>query len=374
MITFVKQYKAFAFGLLTIPFMYLLDVLGFIIIPKEWSMELVLIFAFWWLVPSLLIHHHSDDLKKKKLVKRVFILIILFGVTLTIDRQFNVPDNPLTIFLLTIFWLGVFHLFFPVFFKKFKWLIIGMYSCVFSYFTYVRLGSTSFEFYLAEEKVFAMDSFLFPLPILLITFAYEQWKWLKSLQADKTKAELELLKTQVNPHFFFNTLNNLYSLTVRNSEEAPAVILKLSDMMRYSIYEGKKEMVSLKSEVEYLHNYLDLHKIRYQKKVDIQFETELEGGEEVAPLLFIILLENALKHGVESLSDSAYLKMNLNSSGGMVKFTIENNFDPKAEKDEPGIGLENLKRRLALIYPKKHDFLISKTNDVFIAELIINPE
>jgi LytS/YehU family sensor histidine kinase len=210
--------------------------------------------------------------------------------------------------------------------------------------------------------------------MLILLWIFEQWKWLKSLKDGKAKAELELLKTQVNPHFFFNTLNNLYALTVKHSDKAPEVVLKLSDMMRYTIYEGKKDKVALNDEVEYLKNYIDLHKIRYHKKVDIQFTDNVMDNDAVAPLLFIILLENALKHGVESLSDSAYIKMSLTSKDQEILFTLENNFDPAEISEEKGIGLENLKRRLDLIYPKKHELTISEKDNVFKVDLKIKTE
>ncbi len=159
---------------------------------------------------------------------------------------------------------------------------------------------------------------------------------------------------------------------MKHSEEAPKVILKLSEMMRYSIYEGKKDHVPITEEVIYLQNYLDLHQIRYQKKVDISFVHDVGDGEQVAPLLFIILLENALKHGVESLSNNAYIKMNLTSAHRQVKFSLENNFDPSEGSEKPGIGLDNLKQRLQLIYPNKHLLNIQKKENAFSVELNID--
>lgn len=270
------------------------------------------------------------------------------------------------------FWLAVVQTLQPVFFKKYQYYILGAYTLIITYFTYARLSAPSFEYYKENNKEIALALFLLPIPLILLAWVYEKWKWLKSLQSDKTKAELELLKTQVNPHFFFNTLNNLYSLTVKHSDEAPGVILKLSEMMRYSIYEGKKNLVPLKDEVIYLQNYLDLHEIRYHKTVDIKFVSEIGEDDRIAPLLFIILLENALKHGVESLSDSAYIKMHLSNKDGMVEFKLENNFDPVDVSKEEGIGLDNLKRRLSLIYPKKHILNIQKSDNVFRVKLTIN--
>jgi LytS/YehU family sensor histidine kinase len=200
---------------------------------------------------------------------------------------------------------------------------------------------------------------------------FEQWKWLQNLKAEKSEAELALLRTQINPHFFFNTLNNLYALTVKNSKQAPEVILKLSDMMRYTIYEGEKESVALKDEIAYLKNYIELHKMRYHKEIDVTFEVQIEDDYKVMPLLFVILLENAFKHGVENLSKDAYVHININTRDRDVFFEIENNFDPTLPKEDKGIGLKNLKRRLELVYPNKHSLSFSTIENVYKAQLTL---
>ncbi len=167
-------------------------------------------------------------------------------------------------------------------------------------------------------------------------------------------------------------LNNLYALTIKNSEKAPEVILKLSEMMRYTIYEGKKDVVSVKDEIEYLSNYIELHKIRYRNKVDIQFTHDIDNNLEVAPLLFIIFLENAFKHGLEKNHEDGFIHMNLNGDSNQIQFTIKNKFDPNQEDETTGIGLTNLKRRLDLTYPKKYDLNISNENSIYLVNLKID--
>ena len=191
------------------------------------------------------------------------------------------------------------------------------------------------------------------------------------LKNDKAKTELLHLKSQVNPHFFFNTLNNLYGLVGTDTKKAQELILKLSDMMRYSIYEGEKEVVTLKAEVDYLRNYIELHEMRYHKPIDVKFEAEIEENYKVMPLLFIILLENAFKHGIENLNKDAYVHVSINSKNNKVFFEIENNFDTTLAKEDNGIGLKNLKRRLELVYPKKHTLSFSKAENVYKAKLIL---
>lgn len=136
-------------------------------------------------------------------------------------------------------------------------------------------------------------------------------------------------------------------------------------MMRYTIYMGKEDLVPLKDEVEYLQNYIELHKIRYQKKVDITFKYINITNYKIAPLLYIILLENAFKHGVEKLTENAYIHMNLSTNKKTILFQIENNYEQSETESETGIGLDNLKQRLNLLYPKKHQLLINKGDSVY---------
>ncbi|TDQ25572.1 sensor histidine kinase [Tenacibaculum caenipelagi] len=211
--------------------------------------------------------------------------------------------------------------------------------------------------------------------VLFFTFFYWLFKQIKSiirLKNEKTKTELMHLKSQVNPHFFFNTLNNLYGLVGKDAKKAQELILKLSDMMRYSVYDGEKDTVLLSEEVTYLQNYIELHKMRYHKTIDIQFNIDITDNDyKVMPLLFIILLENAFKHGVENLRKNAYVHLNLTAHQNAINFEIENNFDVTEESQEEGIGLQNLKRRLELVYPKNHTLTTSKTDDIYLAKLNI---
>lgn len=191
------------------------------------------------------------------------------------------------------------------------------------------------------------------------------------LKNEREKTELLHLKSQVNPHFFFNTLNNLYGLVGTDAKKAQELILKLSDLMRYSIYEGEKEVVSLKTEVDYLKNYIELHKMRYHKEIDVKFEAKIEDDYKVMPLLFIILLENAFKHGIENLHKNAYVHLSIKTQNDEVFFEIENNYDIEQPKGNHGIGLENLKRRLELVYPKKHTLIVSTSENIYKAQLTL---
>jgi len=372
MIDFLKKYKAFGFGFLfTILLFTILSWIGFIRIPKNSYVEVTTIFTFWWMLFSLPIHHLSYLKKERKKIYKALGLILFFIVTLQLDDVMNIPDNPISFMLILVFWIGTVYVFSPKFIKKYRALIAAFYAPLFCYFVYVRLFSENLEAYLKLKDRFPTAIFFLPIPILFGLWIYDQWKWVKSLKAEKAKAELALLKTQINPHFFFNTLNNLYALTVKNSKQAPEVILKLSDMMRYTIYEGKKEVVLLKEEIDYIENYIELHRLRYHKTVDIRFSHNIQNSETIAPLLFIILLENAIKHGVETLTEKAYIYMDLQSTKEGIHFRIENNFDSHEMPTEKGIGLDNLKHRLSLTYPKHHSLQLSQKDHTFTADLKI---
>jgi len=214
----------------------------------------------------------------------------------------------------------------------------------------------------------------FPLIIfLLFRWIFRQLKMVLNLKNEKAKTELMHLKSQVNPHFFFNMLNNLYGWVDKDPIKAKELIISLSEMMRYSIYEGDKNTVPLEDEVAYMEKYIELHRMRYHKEIDIQFTTEFpRTAIPVMPLLFIILLENAFKHGVENLREDAFVRLNMKADDQQVHFEIENNFDAKEVPTNPGIGLENLKRRLELVYPKKYALVLEADNEIYKATLTLD--
>ena len=200
---------------------------------------------------------------------------------------------------------------------------------------------------------------------IVVVIAVAHWLFvnirsLMNLKNEKAKTELMNLQSQVNPHFFFNMLNNLYGLVDKDSEKAKQLILKLSEMMRYSIYEGQKQYVNLQQEIEFINTFIELHKMRYHKDITIDFDIQVENkAQKVMPLLFIILVENAFKHGVEVLRNNAFVKIYMRSDKNEIQFKVENNFDVE-EHSEAGIGLNNLKRRLELAYNRKRSRIIRK--------------
>jgi len=342
---------------------------GFLLIRKEVNFENVFVFGSWWIALSLIVYHVSrlTDLKGF-LIRALSIVALLVGMVV-IDATMTMSDNPITIFLMVVFWNYVIYTLAPKFFSQYRLVIVGVYGLSFTIFIYYRLFTTSYE----HNEAFIIPLFLLPIPVFILLWFYEQWRWFQNLKAEKSQAEMALLRSQVNPHFFFNTLNNLYSLSVNQSTEAPEVILKLSDVMRYTIYEGEKETVALSSEVTYMENYLELHKIRQHKGIETSFEKEIDGQPMVAPLLFIVLLENSIKHGVESMTENAFIHMSLKADETMIEFRIENNYEMPEEIQTGGIGLNNLKKRLKLLYPDLHNLEQHATEDLHVTKLIIYP-
>ncbi|GAA4334277.1 sensor histidine kinase [Mucilaginibacter gynuensis] len=191
----------------------------------------------------------------------------------------------------------------------------------------------------------------------------------RDLETQRLSAELSFLKSQVNPHFLFNSLNSIYSLAYQKSETTPEAILKLSEIMRYMLYESNDNKVDLEKEIHYLQNYIDLQKIRFGHKAFIDFKVNGSiDNQRIAPLLLISFIENAFKHGVANDPNSP-IKMLINVDNGHLSFYIENKKHNNNRDASGGIGLNNVKRRLNLLYPKKYNLTIRDEADTYICEL-----
>ena len=204
-------------------------------------------------------------------------------------------------------------------------------------------------------------------------------RWLKTEQTrketenEKLNTELSFLKSQVNPHFFFNTLNNIYSLAVVRSEKTAPAVMKLSSIMRYILTETQRDLVPLNNEVEFINNFIELQKVRLTDKVILHFSTE--GSIEnllVAPLIFIPFVENAFKYGV-STKESSTISIEIKTEGNTIHFN-SSNFIVKSENnllENTGIGINNVKRRLELMYPGKHKLIAIEKDNIYTVHLEI---
>lgn len=191
------------------------------------------------------------------------------------------------------------------------------------------------------------------------------------------QAELDFLKGQIHPHFLFNTLNNLYALTLNNSPKSPNIVMGLSEILRYMLYECNVESVALKKDVEVLESYILIEKIRYEERLDLSFTKAGDiSKHQIAPLLLLPLVENAFKHGVSEKVGEAWVNIDLSVKDNLLKFKVANSkaekVDTTASKHYGKIGLENVRKRLHIIYPKGHQLKIFNEEEMFVAILEIN--
>ncbi len=196
----------------------------------------------------------------------------------------------------------------------------------------------------------------------------------KDLETQRMQSEIKFLKSQINPHFLFNTLNSLYALTLKKSDKAPEIVIKLSEMMRYMLYESNERRVPLQKEVNYIENYLALESLRQGGQSDIQFKVEGQLTDQtIAPLLFIPFLENSFKHGINHQISDGYVHVMMKVLGNKLLLRIENSkpaqAPPPMENRTGGIGLANVQRRLNLLYPGQYKLDIEDNDKEHIVEL-----
>jgi sensor histidine kinase YesM len=198
-------------------------------------------------------------------------------------------------------------------------------------------------------------------------------KELLEKEKQKTVVELKALKAQINPHFFFNTLNSIYSMALDKDDRLPGTVLQLSDLMRYFLYVSRDNFIPLEKDLTVVKEYIALQKLRSNAQLDI--ETKISGeisDQQIAPLLLITFLENAFKHGAKGSSGNTFIKLDIKVEKNKLNFTLENNkgiIDEVNTGDHNGLGLENVKRQLELLYPGKHLLNIKDEQDRFVVAL-----
>jgi LytS/YehU family sensor histidine kinase len=242
-----------------------------------------------------------------------------------------------------------------------------------------KASTDSLGFFSYRFRTYFQDKILTTVSVVVVAFAYrllllwfQQEKLRKELENQKLKAELSFLKMQVNPHFLFNALNNIYSLSVmEKSNKTGQSIMKLSDLMRYVLYEKEdtENRVSLDKEIRHINSYIDLEKLRHPGDVYINFSIEGDtNGKRIVPLLLFPLIENACKHGI--LTDAQKpVDINLKVTDHQLNFSIENSINSYHKDEVGGIGIPNVQKRLDLLYGKKYTLDLSKIADRFIVNL-----
>jgi two-component system, LytTR family, sensor histidine kinase AlgZ len=195
--------------------------------------------------------------------------------------------------------------------------------------------------------------------------------WLQA-QQEKTLAELQLLKAQVHPHFLFNTLNNIYSFSLESSPKTPGLILKLSSLLSYMLYDCKTPEVRLEKELEIMKNYMALERERYGNNIDISWDVTGEVEDKfIAPLMLLPFIENAFKHGTSEQIEKCWLSIDISVKGNRLKVKIVNSKNENTNRSNNGIGIANVRKRLAFIYPGKHELKLSDEGQFFIVSLMI---
>ncbi len=261
-------------------------------------------------------------------------------------------------------------------------IIIYILATAFCVLCLVYLQHNIFPEEIEEEFLLSMylENFFFNLIIMSVAASIKVLKSgfqtkidVETIRSQQLESELSFLKNQVNPHFLFNTLNNLY-IQSKKKEDISDSLMSFSDLLRYQIYETKNDLVALQKEVDYLENYLQLEKKR-RSNLDIQIKTKISNPHiKIAPLLFLPLVENAVKYSQKSNSASSYITLSIEEENGQLLFIVKNSKGRISEIKTPdsGIGIPNVKKRLNLIYPDKYDLSIQDQQDDYQATLKIN--
>ena len=239
-------------------------------------------------------------------------------------------------------------------------------------------GNLSLSSALSEQTTYFWVMFtlgcIFTMCWYVMDYARQQ-KLIETTTKKQVEIELTFLKNQINPHFLFNTLNNLYALSIKKSENTPNVILKLSSILRYLLYESNVDKVSFEKEKEVMQAYIDLELLRLQQSDGMTFKISADRAYNIPPLLWLPILENLFKHGTRFIADKYFLEYRFSIENNLLMIYSKNIYKAKAENEQAdnagGVGLENLKKRLALLYPGKHKFVTSKEDNYYITEVEI---
>lgn len=212
-----------------------------------------------------------------------------------------------------------------------------------------------------------------PFIIKLIEYVNHVQQNEQLLQREKLKAELSFLKNQIQPHFLFNTLNSLYSLILKKSDQSLDVILKLSELLRYMLYETNSTQVDLQKEINSIKSYIELEKIRYGERIELSLNIWGNiGTNKIAPMIILPFIENSFKHSTKGFNGQAWITIDIGIKENLLKLNIENSL-PISSSDQKsivgGIGLQNVKRRLSLIYPEKHDLKVDVNEESYCVHL-----
>jgi two-component system, LytTR family, sensor kinase len=351
----------------------------------------------------------SDN--RLKITLHVLLWVIVFIIPIYISRAFGFTEirqlwhfYNVAIAYGMIFYISYLYLVPNFYFKNKKWqfflLVVGLVTVLYFLIVFIsdhllsdperdrhfdevmRKLNDGHEYKRPPMGLFRLINYCFT-SVMIVGFAMglgfmerhrDNEKKRKELEKEKLHSELAFLKNQISPHFFFNTLNNIYSLTTIDTPAAQESILKLSKLMRYLLYESEHGETLVSHEIDFMTNYIALMKLRLSPKIDLKVSFPSEFNDfSIPPLLFIPFLENAFKHGI-SHRESSFIDIRLKIEKSKIIFSAENSIgksNQPSDKDHSGIGLENVKKRLALLFPDNHHLTISQTDQSFKVDVEI---
>lgn len=338
------------------------------------------------------------DINKRKVLGHFlfWVGILLFYIFSSASRELFTLSAKTALFKLPILMLAAYAFNYwqiPYYLKQKKHFIFIL-SMLFMIFILVLLFRLTGYYYLDEYCVdgpypllsledFPLYMLSFHFPALIMYFyktnkeQEQERKKLYELEKEKTSTELKYLKAQLNPHFLFNTLNNLYSYVITKSPKAPGMVLQLSEILDYILYRSQQAFVPLTEEIHTIENYIALEQIKYGNRLIISFRKEnLHKALEITPLLLLSIVENAFKHGVSGSITKPEVRISLEQLDNQIEYMVWNTKttninNNKTDNYKEGIGLVNIKRQLDLIYPKKHELVTEETDTFFNLKLTL---
>ncbi len=313
--------------------------------------------------------------------------IIFFSIIYLVTKEFSLPGYsiPSDKWRIYKFFLSVIGLIAIPFYISFYYTKLIIKNSVFLIYPLILIVTLYFiHVYWEGNNVYRFVDSLLTI-IIIVFFAFlgglfqflSDWfknnKRTQELEKENQKSKLALLRNQINPHFLYNTLNNIDALIKVNHEKASQSLIKLSDIMRYMLHDNQTKLVLFNDELEYIENYISLEKLRIKNQNFINFKIDGNHKEiRIAPMIFIPFIENAFKHSIDSDSENGIL-INFTVNKNIITFICKNYFDSSdSEKDKShGIGLNTVMKRLELLYPNKHNLVIDKNDAIFKVTLVI---
>ncbi|RFM34121.1 sensor histidine kinase [Chitinophaga silvisoli] len=310
--------------------------------------------------------------------------VVLFIVIRQYVHSFTTMDDEEIAFAMTVGFLGAVYTgrFLSLLFidsrRHVHWTILSFLSLIFL----LAAGLCFLFIGKAIQRQDFFHDFLFPLSFLVMSLTLGMliklyrtriYTHLREAQilAANSQSELQNLQSQLSPHFLFNTLNNMYGLSITSPDKVPSLLLQLSDLLRYSVYDAKEMFVPLKDELNYINNYMEFEKIRIGERLHLN--TVIEPFDDVqdmiAPMLLIVFIENAFKHSRNTTSEKIYIEIMIRRWSDTILFSVKNSKGEAPHERSGGLGLENVSKRLSLLYPNQYDLNIEESDKYFTVQL-----